>query len=81
MPTLTPAPAPVATLPVPTDRARGLSAADALQGLVRFGPNAIAETVLPAWRQLLIKLWAPVPWMLEAVIVRSCCLGADWKRW
>ncbi|MDY0329745.1 MAG: plasma-membrane proton-efflux P-type ATPase [Thiomonas sp.] len=61
----------------PTDPAQGLSAAEAAARLARFGPNAIAEQTVPAWRQLLLKFWAPVPWMLEAVIVLQLLLGRD----
>ncbi|WP_449370887.1 plasma-membrane proton-efflux P-type ATPase [Thiomonas sp.] len=61
----------------PTDPAQGLSAAEATARLARFGPNAIAEQTVPAWRQLLLKFWAPVPWMLEAVIVLQLLLGRD----
>ncbi|OYV38935.1 MAG: plasma-membrane proton-efflux P-type ATPase, partial [Thiomonas sp. 20-64-5] len=67
-------PAQTADLPA-TDPARGLSAADAAARLARFGPNAIADQSIPAWRQLLLKFWAPVPWMLEAVIVLQVLLG------
>jgi H+-transporting ATPase len=59
----------------PTDRARGLSGAAATQRLAQFGPNAIADNPVPAWRQLAAKFWAPVPWMLEAVIVLQLLLG------
>ncbi|HQR70872.1 MAG TPA: plasma-membrane proton-efflux P-type ATPase [Burkholderiaceae bacterium] len=59
----------------PTDRTRGLSGADAVQRLARFGPNAIAGKAAPAWRQVAVKFWAPVPWMLEAVIVLQLLLG------
>ena len=59
----------------PTDPARGLSAAEAAARLTRFGLNAIADSTIPAWRQLLAKFWAPVPWMLEAVIVLQLLLG------
>ncbi|MBN2691713.1 MAG: plasma-membrane proton-efflux P-type ATPase [Burkholderiaceae bacterium] len=58
-----------------TDPAKGLSADEAAARLARFGPNAIADQVVPAWRQLLVKFWAPVPWMLEAVIVLQLLLG------
>ncbi|MEW6560366.1 MAG: plasma-membrane proton-efflux P-type ATPase [Pseudomonadota bacterium] len=58
-----------------TDTATGLSAAEARTRLTRFGPNAIAEQTVPVWRQLLAKFWAPVPWMLEAVIVLQVLLG------
>jgi H+-transporting ATPase len=58
-----------------TDRTRGLSTAEAQARLARFGANAVAEARVPAWRQLVAKLWAPVPWMLEAVIVLQLLLG------
>jgi len=78
MPTPDPtqAPALVATpaLP-PTDHQQGLSAALAQQRLAQVGPNAIADKRVPAWRQLLAKFWAPVPWMLEVVIVLQIVLG------
>jgi len=61
----------------PTDHQQGLSATEARQRLAQVGPNAIAGTVVPAWRQLLAKFWAPVPWMLEAVIVLQLVLA----RW
>jgi H+-transporting ATPase len=59
----------------PTDPQQGLSAALAQQRLAQFGPNAIGDTSVPAWRQLLAKFWAPVPWMLEVVIVLQIGLG------
>ncbi|MGE0072044.1 MAG: plasma-membrane proton-efflux P-type ATPase [Thiomonas sp.] len=59
----------------PTDPAAGLSAAEAAARLARFGANAIAERSVPAWRQFLARFWAPVPWMLEAVIVLQVLLG------
>lgn len=52
-----------------------MSTAEAQARLARFGPNAVVESKVPAWRQLLGKLWAPVPWMLEAVIVLQLALG------
>jgi len=67
-------PAPRAAELPPTDRARGLSAQEAAARLERFGPNAIREETVPAWRQLLAKFWAPVPWMLEAVIALQIVL-------
>src|SRR5579875_1494690 len=64
------APAP----PSPTDRTQGLSSAEAQRRLSQYGPNAIADRPVPAWRQLALKFWAPVPWMLEAVIVLQVLL-------
>ncbi len=53
----------------------GLSSDEARLKFEQSGPNAIAEKAIPAWRQLLAKFWAPVPWMLEAVIVLQLLLG------
>lgn len=61
--------------PVQTDHRQGLSADVARQRLAQSGPNAIADNVVPVWRQLLVKFWAPVPWMLEAVILLQLLLG------
>ncbi len=66
---------PDTTPPAPTDRTRGLSSAGAMQRLAQFGPNAIADEAVPAWRQVAAKFWAPVPWMLEAVIALQLLLG------
>ena len=58
-----------------TDPARGLTGAEAQRRLAQFGPNAIADKPEPAWKLLAAKFWAPVPWMLEAVIVLQLLLG------
>ncbi|WP_027821092.1 plasma-membrane proton-efflux P-type ATPase [Paraburkholderia bannensis] len=58
-----------------TDRATGLSTDDAQRRLRLFGANAIADARIPRWRQFIGKLWEPVPWMLEAVIVLQVLLG------
>ncbi|WP_235028883.1 cation-transporting P-type ATPase [Caballeronia choica] len=53
----------------------GLSAEEAARRLIDAGPNAIAEAAQhPVWRAAR-KLWAPVPWMLEAAIVLQLSLG------
>ena len=53
----------------------GLSAEEAARRLVEAGPNAIAEVAQhPVWRAAR-KLWAPVPWMLEAAILLQLGLG------
>ncbi|MFX1677274.1 plasma-membrane proton-efflux P-type ATPase [Paraburkholderia sp. A2WS-5] len=57
-----------------TDRATGLASAEAQRRLQLFGVNAIEEVRTPRWRQLLGKLWGPVPWMLEAVIALQVML-------
>jgi H+-transporting ATPase len=53
----------------------GLTADEARRRLVKFGPNAIPDTTMHPLRRALDKFWAPVPWMLEAVIVLQVVLG------
>ncbi len=53
----------------------GLSSAEAASRRAQFGPNAMTEQEAPAWRRLLGKFWAPVPWMLEAAIILQLALG------
>ncbi len=47
----------------------GLETAEALRRLRRDGSNAIADVAQHPLRRALGKLWAPVPWMLEAAIL------------
>ena len=42
--------------------------------LEKFGPNAVPQALHPL-RRALKKLWAPVPWMLEAAILLQLALG------
>jgi H+-transporting ATPase len=67
-------PPPAASAAPPADRTNGLSTAEAQHRLAQYGPNAIADKTVAAWRQLVVKFWAPVPWMLEAVIVLQVLL-------
>ena len=53
----------------------GLSEQEAARRLAHYGPNRVEEARRQAWRLFLGKFWAPVPWMLEAVIVIQACLG------
>jgi H+-transporting ATPase len=53
----------------------GLSAADARQRLAQYGPNAVPDELPASWRRAAAKLWAPVPWMLEAAIVLQLFVG------
>ncbi len=41
----------------------------------KLGPNAIADVAQHPVRRALGKLWAPVPWMLEAAILLQLFLG------
>ena len=47
----------------------GLESTEALRRLRRDGSNAIADVAQHPVRRALGKLWAPVPWMLEAAIL------------
>lgn len=54
----------------------GLSSAEARSRKAEFGPNTVRETTPSFARVLLTKLWAPVPWLLEASIVLQLAIGA-----
>lgn len=54
---------------------QGLATAEAARRLREYGPNAMPQTTAPLWRSALAKFWAPVPWMLEAVILLQLVLG------
>jgi len=53
----------------------GLTSDEARRRLEQFGPNAVPDTALHPLRRALTKLWAPVPWMLEAAIVLELVMG------
>jgi H+-transporting ATPase len=53
----------------------GLTSAEALQRLARGGPNAIVDIAQHPVRRAVGKLWAPIPWMLEAAIILQLGLG------
>ncbi len=54
---------------------QGLSGPEAARRLQQFGPNAVAEAAESWLRALGAKLWAPLPWMLEATILLELFLG------
>ena len=54
---------------------RGLTSDAARRQLAQFDPNAIPDTGVHPLAMALDKLWAPVPWMLEAAIVLELVLG------
>src|SRR5579863_422577 len=54
---------------------RGLSSAEARHRLEKSGSNAIADVSQHPVRRAFGKLWAPVPWMLEAAILLQLFLG------
>ncbi len=53
----------------------GLSKAEAESRLRSVGPNTLPDMAVNPLRSALGKLWAPVPWMLEAAIVLEIVLG------
>ena len=53
----------------------GLTSDEASRRLKQFGPNAVTDTAVHPLRRALAKLWAPVPWMLEAAILLELALG------
>jgi H+-transporting ATPase len=53
----------------------GLTSAEARHRLEQGGSNTIADVAQHPLRRALQKLWAPVPWMLEAAIVLQLYLG------
>jgi H+-transporting ATPase len=74
-------PAPLPAIPsaaAEADSARlphGLSADEARRRLETFGVNALPDTAQHPLSMALEKLWAPVPWMLEAAILLQLVLG------
>jgi len=56
-----------ATLPDTT--ILGLTASEACARPARVGPNAVVDVAQHPVQRAVNKLWAPVPWMLEAAIV------------
>jgi H+-transporting ATPase len=53
----------------------GLTSDEARRRLEALGPNAIADVAQHPVRRAVGKLWAPVPWMLEAAILLQLFLG------
>jgi H+-transporting ATPase len=53
----------------------GLTSAEAARLLASIGPNAVPDVTQNPARRALLKLWAPVPWMLEAAIVLQLVVG------
>lgn len=57
------------------DPSAGLTAKEARQRLESGGPNAVVDVAQHPVRRAVNKLWAPVPWMLEAAILLQLVLG------
>ena len=57
------------------DSPDGLTSEEARRRLDQIGPNSMPDTSSHPARSALEKLWAPIPWMLEAAIVLEIVLG------
>jgi H+-transporting ATPase len=58
-----------------SDPATGLTSDEARRRLAANGRNAVQDVVQHPINRALKKLWAPVPWMLEAAILLQVALG------
>jgi H+-transporting ATPase len=63
-----------AVTPVQNTVSSGLTSETASSRLQKDGPNAMPDTSVHPFRNALAKLWAPVPWLLEASIVLEVVL-------
>jgi len=57
------------------ESATGLTSDEARRRLAANGGNAVADVVQHPITRALKKLWAPVPWMLEAAVLLQLLLG------
>ena len=60
---------------LPPNSAIGLTSDEAGRRLAAHGANAVQDVVPHPIHRALGKLWAPVPWMLEAAVVLQLALG------
>lgn len=61
--------------PSQTSSTTGLSAAEAAARLKQYGSNAVRPRQVHPIRSFALKLWGPVPWMLEASLILELVLG------
>ncbi len=61
--------------PIGGDPTAGLTSDEAALRLKRYGLNTMRDSSRHALRMAVGKFWAPVPWMLEGVIVLQLVLG------
>ncbi|MGB7437981.1 MAG: HAD-IC family P-type ATPase [Candidatus Acidiferrum sp.] len=59
---------------LPDTSLQGLTSKEAQSRLEKVGPNSMPDTSAHPLRRAIDKLWAPVPWMLEAAIVLQLVL-------
>ncbi len=60
-----------------TDPTSGLSSAEAISRLARFGPNALEEKQESRFKRFLGYFWGPLPWMVEAPAIMALLIQ-DW---
>ncbi len=53
----------------------GLTTAEIQERLAKYGPNTVDEEKKRPFRLFLLKLWGPVPWMLEFTFILEIVLG------
>ena len=63
------------SIPPPDTPPSGLTSAEAASRLAADGPNAVADVAQHPIQRALGKLWAPIPWLLEAAILLQLALG------
>ena len=73
-------PAPTIAVPVAVNVSTnnlpdGLTSVEAHRRLKESGPNSMPDTSSHPARRAIEKLWAPIPWMLEAAIILELALG------
>ena len=56
---------------------KGLSAEEAKQRLLQYGPNALEDHTESKWHKLLSYFWGPLPFLIEAAAIISA-LRRDW---
>ena len=70
-----PIPAPAAVNAPANESPDGLTSEEARRRLDQAGPTSMPDTSSHPARSAVEKLWAPIPWMLEAAIVLEIVLG------
>jgi H+-transporting ATPase len=75
MPLAPPIALPAAISAPANDSANGLASDEARRRLEKSGPNSMPDTSSHPAQRAIEKLWAPIPWMLEAAIVLEAVLG------
>jgi H+-transporting ATPase len=66
---------PAAVAAAAYDSPDGLTSDEARCQLEKSGPNSMPDTTSHPAQRAIEKLWAPIPWMLEAAIVLELVLG------